>query len=573
MKRFGLTIAAIVTVGAFASNGYAAKVQLDAEGVDAKWQSALEKSVTDEGHSLVGAISSEKLDQIVLDGASNEVDDLSGRLETANYIIRIRTGGNGAVLDLISLAEGAFVGRAIAKNPDALAKSVGELLATANIVESQALVAHTDKGTWVETTVKGHAKKGAKGSMAAKIALMDAKRNAIDKVIGATLDIENGDQRTVQATLQGRLKYTQVDKGVDDLGPWVSIRAGVYLPDDLAKSAGAKFVNNTGMAPLTSVGKDATVNWGEGWVEAKGKAIANKGNLLARRAAWVDAQANALEALNRLAIDSKSTLGEAAAKDPVKAAKLSGAIQGAEIVSEEAKGKEYHVTIRVPLHGVRGVQAVLLDLVEPNYALNEDDFPGEDFSGVVIDMRGQQGVASMFPKILDNDGSVVFDPRQDMDPHARQERGFASYAVGEVDGFNLPDGWMYLKGSANNDSIVVAALDIGSVLDTEYGVVDSWIEAVARQPRKRPSRVNSASRSGQRSTRVRQGRNPRTVRARPKGRIPTNIVFSTKSTNKKAFYAKLKRNLRSGRVVILTDTAIGGVEGRLVTPTIVGLLK
>ena len=136
----------------------------------------------------------------------------------------------------------------------------------------------------------------------------------------------------------------------------------------------------------------------------------------------------------------------------------------------------------------------------------------------------------------------------------KKKRRFVGFAIGL--GAQALLAVLVLGGVAAPDWTIHLAF---AAMSTISDAAPLWF---ARAVQRAPTASRFAA-TGNEMRRRRQGGNPTTVKAAPAGRLPTNIVFSTTQGERKQFYARLNRSLRSGRVVILTDTAIGGVEGRL----------
>ena len=562
MRR--LSLAALV-LALMPVSGFAYSVQLVAEGVNDSDRAIVQAALQKAGHTLASAPSREELESLKQAALNAPIEDLSARVGQVQYIVSVRPrAGVWLAADIYSLASSEIV-RSGALSKDKTDTDLAVLFEAARAVASQVSAASSPSGSWQEVQVRGYAKKGAPAAVAAKVALIDAKRVAVETILGATVNLKAvGDAKSVQSSVEGQLRYTQVGQGADERGPWVEILAGVFVPDELKAQAPAEnpFPKESGMLALVHKLQYGTVDWGKGVLRASGRAkLAGKDTVLARRAAIVDAQANALAITKLLALNGDKTLGEVAAGSAQLALKLEGTVQGGKVVGEKSSADEYTVELEVPLHGVKGIQSAF---VEPVLTMTFDPpvlAQGED-SGLIIDMRGTGSVAALLPKVVEGDGTVVFDPQKDMDPAALQAHGFAAYAAGLTSSGELYRGWQYMKGEALPDgSIRLAYLgDIGN--DAEPLWLAQASPAVAPAPRPVARRAP-----------VRQGATARTVVARPGGRLPTNIVFSTGSEDKKQFYARLNKSLKAGRVVILADTAIGGVEGRLYRPSTASLAR
>ena len=72
-----------------------------------------------------------------------------------------------------------------------------------------------------------------------------------------------------------------------------------------------------------------------------------------RRVALVKAQAAALRIAMRVPVDSERRLDSFEALR----VKVKGVVSGGQVLSEEARGKDFALTLEVPLSGVKGLQA------------------------------------------------------------------------------------------------------------------------------------------------------------------------------------------------------------------------
>ena len=100
------------------------------------------------------------------------------------------------------------------------------------------------------------------------------------------------------------------------------------------------------------------INWGKGYLEAKGYGSPPKGfdeaqaKLMAKRAAKSDAQRNLLETLNGIVISSQTTVKDFITKSDEIRSAMDGVLQGAIVVDEKiSPDGSAEVTMRVPVWG------------------------------------------------------------------------------------------------------------------------------------------------------------------------------------------------------------------------------
>ncbi len=239
MRRTTYLVAALLALAPVAGQAYS--VQLSAEGVaDADLQ-LVRQAVEKAGHSLAAAPSAEELDAIKRAALNAPLEDLSARVGQAQYILTLRPrAGLWLAADVYSLASGEFV-RSGALSKDKTEADVAALFEAARAVAAQVTAVPSATGSWQQVQVRGYAKKGSPTAVAAKVAVIDAKRAAVETILGATVNLKLvADAKSVQSSVEGQLRYTQVGQGTDERGPWVEILAGVFVPEELKAQAPAE---------------------------------------------------------------------------------------------------------------------------------------------------------------------------------------------------------------------------------------------------------------------------------------------------------------------------------------------
>ncbi len=165
---------------------------------------------------------------------------------------------------------------------------------------------------------------------------------------------------------------------------------------------------------------EGRVNWTDGVILANGKGIAegitDQHQLMARRAAELDAAANALALSLGINVNASNRAGDLRNGRRL----IKGRIKGHKLIDEkwfpERRPPEYHVTMRVPLWGAKGVSQVLSSterhLVSKRHSkhlplsADPDDISDID---LVIDARGIALRPCLFPSIANEDGEVLYD--------------------------------------------------------------------------------------------------------------------------------------------------------------------
>lgn len=175
-----------------------------------------------------------------------------------------------------------------------------------------------------------------------------------------------------------------------------------------------------GFSPHTHPQRDGHVNWTEGFIIARGRGIADRsgrqGQLLAKRAATLDAAANALAIAAGINVDANGRAGDMRNGRVV----LKGVIKGHQEVSVEWRPDldppEMHVSLKVPLWGIKSVSTAFYRTHRQRLArsgarlipLVADRVDVADCV-LVIDARGTDLQASLFPVVTTEGGDLLYD--------------------------------------------------------------------------------------------------------------------------------------------------------------------
>jgi len=382
---------------------------------------------------------------------------------------------------------------------------------------------------------------------ARRVALMMAQRDAVERAVGAEVRVEAipSDELTrVVTTTSGKLKYKVTNEDVQPKLVIVEIEAEVEVPADLeAKYPRLLQEETTGYQALVQKTPAGEINWRDGYLTARGvgklKGGDEKARLEARRAAQLDAYAQALRMISGMNLDGDETVEARLKKAPTAEYTLRGLVQGAEITAERTpEPGSYEVTIKVQLRGLKGLQRAFTE------GQRKSDGPPAraaepEITGLVVDLRGLGAIPSVFPEIVDPDGKVLYNADM-VDPAALMERGAAAWVTGAPES---TEG----KGAWAPGVLRVAALGVYPVLLPRAPWASPWTSLVAQAA---PTRVV-----------LRQGPRPTTVSATTaSGPNRTRIVVSAAAAGK--VRSAQSGALRQGRVVIITDSMIGGTEGR-----------
>lgn len=185
----------------------------------------------------------------------------------------------------------------------------------------------------------------------------------------------------------------------------------------------------------------------------------NRGKLMARRAAIVDAQRNLLESIKGISVDSETTMENYIVTSDLVRTKINGVVTGARVISEEFKDGTYHVVMAAPLYGIGSVGDVAIRAVvgdiqpqplpapSPSYVempsvtttttTTTTVTPGQvaqgvvpGYTGLVIDARGLPLERTFCPGIFDTNGRAIYGVHN-VDPDYAVKNGVAAYAQGE----------------------------------------------------------------------------------------------------------------------------------------------
>jgi TolB-like protein len=434
-----------------------------------------------------------------------------------------------------------------AAGAQALGKAAGDKLAAA--------VSKPPEGAKVETVdveAVGMAPEKL-GSAARTVALADAKRNAIEAGVGTVVNVTKvPDLKQVKASATSTLRYRVVSETKEGGKLIVKIAANVDVPAELAAKypAAAKEISDeTGFKGYVQRSPKGEVDWEKGILRvvgrAKGAAADDaKASLLARRSAIADAYARAMEVVSAVRIDGDQSVADAEKKDKQLRVQIEGLVQGGKVVKDNPAGAggTYEVTLEVPMRGLRGVQTVFLgSLAQPKSAKESaaaEPLAADEYTGIVIDMRGTGVEAGLFPKLMDEQGNVIADPAQ-TDADVLKAKGQAAYVTAD-------------KGA-----------DLGALLDHER-LGERPLVMVASLA---PFVIGQAAGSIDFSKRLnrRQGPKPLTVKGvSTNGPMKVNMLVSTNFKNKDQFKKNLQKVFGNSKVVIVMDSQIGGTEGRLI---------
>jgi hypothetical protein len=282
-------------------------------------------------------------------------------------------------------------------------------------------------------------------------------RDAIEKGYGFYIELNNlPDQREILQRAAAQVTYSIVEEREEDNNYEVTIEAEIFVPVELIDKFPASPPSSdmpSGYEPFVAKHPHGEIDWGEGYVIAEGLAAMQKGDtpeqieLLSKRAALIDAEANILEIIYNIRVDSENMVREAVDKNKDIFFKIEGMIQGAEVIEEFKKDNIYNVKIKVPITGIKGLGIACYQLAGKEAPLpseipkakpaepEETKMPEPAISdeltgvtGVIIDARETDFEACLYPKIITEQGMEVYSVEH-VSKDNLIEKGMASYAI------------------------------------------------------------------------------------------------------------------------------------------------
>ena len=206
----------------------------------------------------------------------------------------------------------------------------------------------------------------------------------------------------------------------------------------------------------------------------------------AARIAKVDAMRNLVEIVNGITVDSETTMGDAMFDDVIKT-KVRGLIRGAVQVGDVKylSDQSMEVTYEVPMSGISDVLTPSTGFLQPTatglapITSTVDGPTTSAVTGLIIDVRGLGLRPAMSPRVLDQNGGVVYGPGNYTREYAIKN-GVVGYAKG-LDKASADDrvkgNPLVIKGvstsGANKADIVIANADVMKIqsANSAHGVL------------------------------------------------------------------------------------------------------
>ena len=231
----------------------------------------------------------------------------------------------------------------------------------------------------------------------------------------------------------------------------VSAIAGVF-----ALSAGYAATPDTLLPSISLMQSvEAAAQWNEGRITAEGfgtppaNAYGAKANIMARRAAIVDAQRNLAEQVNGVQVDAETPVENFVINSDIVKTKVSALIKGAVVVEEHAMPDgSYRVVMSMPLYGAQGLASAVMpairDMNPPmppppviSATITTQIQMSGTYTGVIIDAEGMGLKPSFSPVIYDTSGRAIYGV-SNINYDRAIERGMVGYAGSLYDAQTLP---------------------------------------------------------------------------------------------------------------------------------------
>ncbi len=200
--------------------------------------------------------------------------------------------------------------------------------------------------------------------------------------------------------------------------------------------------------------QNGTVNWTKGaesdivaiGVGYPPENVGNRGNVLARRAAIVDAYRLLAETIQGVQVDSETTVESLVLQSDVVKARVSALVKGAHVIEEGSnEDGSYFVKLRIPLFGTGNslANAVLPEVTknvkkEPaikidtkTTVLSKDviqEIKTVNYTGVIVDASNLGLEATFAPVIYDKNGRAIYGI-QNIDKDFAISKGMVEYAA------------------------------------------------------------------------------------------------------------------------------------------------
>jgi hypothetical protein len=206
--------------------------------------------------------------------------------------------------------------------------------------------------------------------------------------------------------------------------------SSMFLVANAGAAAGANYIaiSNTG-----------SVDWSNGIIEAVGvggrppnPVNEAQARALAERSADISARNNLLELVRGIRIDSKTRVSDHIGTGEISREDLEAMLRKAQVVDlSYHQDDEVKVTVTIKLNGALA-DLILPKSILPITAVEQHRAPGlkeASFTGLILDCRGFSLQPAMVPRVVDEEGEVVYGPAFVSRDYAA-ERGVVCYMRG-----------------------------------------------------------------------------------------------------------------------------------------------
>lgn len=183
------------------------------------------------------------------------------------------------------------------------------------------------------------------------------------------------------------------------------------------------------------VTQNGVINWSDGSVRALGKGVApdnvneSQGQLLARRAAFLDLQRNLLETVQGVQIDSHTKMSEYVIKYDIVESRVKGVISGVEVIKEtwNADDKIYEIAGQIRQDKLASSMSEIAKHVARKTRPKEPKKKtGGNYTGLILDVRHLTVEQQKFFHIVDEKGAVVYGTEY-ADKNKQSKEGLCVY--------------------------------------------------------------------------------------------------------------------------------------------------
>ena len=298
--------------------------------------------------------------------------------------------------------------------------------------------------------------------------------------------------------------------------------------------------------------KKGYIDWFSGYVVAEGRGfpypvemkqpdvIGGQEKAMASRAAQADALRNVLALLSGINLNGKVTVGNKAFKKGT--VELKGFIRGHQWQSEswhKVEDIQYSkVVVKVPLWGVSSVSAKVYNEERRKFSDMRFRFRGKSARAgfafapndyIIIDARGTRHRPALYPVITDKKGKLIYCIAH-LDKKVCVNRGLLKYAF--VDG------------------------DVGEPWSRAEKTSTEWLTRVLGM------RTAEAADEDKTKPRRRKKLKPKLVVRASKSKSG-KLILGKNAAKKLAKDPNTRKLLSAGRVIVITDSRVAGIEGAL----------